>query len=1448
MPLGKKEAAKKNKLDLTQLAEYIPEPYEKVIQSPCEPPSCKFVEGENVHFAFLRVKDLPSFTRILFLTILPFLPFLFGLWLISLQPSTEIHILICGFVTAIWNFLVFRLLLAFRYALDPTYLDEHSIGDLTLSFAGLVFLPSLLFLLARIRYDARRYFEDNLGEAKELMAKSLVCLGLIIVAFLLEVFYVQTLWENLPKSFEFSLGLKYSGGIFLLFVYLFLHIFFLYRHKQGLSFNESSENRASKSLKFILIDMWELPRQFTDLSRRTWHDIFSDSALFWKRILAIGFIYLIILIPVGIFVLCLFGKDFLPLIFCWIPLIFWLSAKSIRIDLDSESAISIRNARLKIFAIALLTFAPFFALPMITFDAGSIYANFVIFLTLALVLFKLSYGSRIFGKISLSFVIIGVAFVFFAYLNFSSFVGVTKVFGEANPRVLAFKRGDDFQHFILASDAGSKENQIGLNVYDITNVYQHTWENKAIAREGGLFGFGFGNAPVRLSQIRADTIQFDSVFSFFIVGDYGFIGGFLLLLLYFVPLLIVYFCGRNIFGVGLSTALIICCSFLLEGLIHAAMNIGVAPLTGRNLPLLAVHSFNGDFLRWTVLFAFVINALYWHYREDGEFDEEAVCLLTNEQNRELNSQLQNNLTKPTTGADGKPPRRFDFVKYYFKRIYTNRNEIWRQMFCLTGVPVILLILIVGYGFFYVYRNEKLAVFSWDVLKTDIDWAISNKMIKVVPDTSEPSKKCPRIVLDENLYRVKYNDEAANNSFLNQQIYRFNALSCEERIGEGVFPQITEKLKNVNNYDDYQNFMKILREMDEPAHRSRKPNLLTVYRLGKQQRETGDNLGFAVSFNPEFNILRTFSETQNRENFPSLKIGNTKLFGWAWDKDRYVNALDNTQILSWTDWLAGSMSLEWKRLGNQEAAKKYGTLSLDENLHKEALKFIDQKGIELHKKKLGAGSNDWDNKLPSRIGLTVMKISGGNDNGAVLGLGSFPRSVAGNQWQKAIYGDDVLWIPPAKVIEKRFPSYLRQLYGGDRNFEKVSVMGSSTKPMFAQAVTAVHLDTNLPRDFKISGTNIDDNSVFGIKITDDKKGANENWKGHGSGQPWVDFNTFLTESNNRYQVLYGFLGLAESKEKQTVLPVEPNGSSNSGLEMMSNKVWNKFPKFDEQIIFGSKNPQEMKNLHKTELAKRLRRMFGVGTFEREDLDQKEDYSAYMNSFWTKDENHDALRLFEDEKNAPLTNLQIQNNFSPAILPARANFRLNRISKPRDFITLLLGGGENQWSNIHVVAGFASAVTGRHVLPHIVKNDDQPIQYGRATDFVRLAKNIKPGLEGVIFNKTGTANTELSQSGALDILQKLKNRGFQVYAKTGTLTEDGKDETSRLILAIVQFENDEQNKVKKGLVFSLFVEETVQGTAAIWLGEFLVQNKTEIARLLETQIIDSIAPATQKPKKK
>jgi cell division protein FtsW (lipid II flippase) len=57
----------------------------------------------------------------------------------------------------------------------------------------------------------------------------------------------------------------------------------------------------------------------------------------------------------------------------------------------------------------------------------------------------------------------------------------------------------------------------------------------APVRKGGWTGLGFNHAPASQSYIRQDTIQYDSVYSFFVVGEHGILGGLLLLAIFATP-------------------------------------------------------------------------------------------------------------------------------------------------------------------------------------------------------------------------------------------------------------------------------------------------------------------------------------------------------------------------------------------------------------------------------------------------------------------------------------------------------------------------------------------------------------------------------------------------------------------------------------------------------------------------------------------------------------------------------------------------------------------------------------------------------------------------------------------------------------------------------------------------------------------------------------------------
>lgn len=1381
---------------------------------------CRTIKGKNVDFVFSFIEDYPSVLRILGLSIMALLIFAFGLIVARKRLSTETAWAVFGLTTCVWNFLMLRLILALRYALDPSYLDETSVSGVTSAFVALALMPGFMLLLTRLRCDADYEIDDpnDLRISQYLSFALLVMLAL----FSLLVFYLSGgLWANLPPETYFSFSnmswlrlisvLALVGGVF---GYLWLHTLILYQYKSGAYF-QNEEKFFTRLVKFVFLDVWSYPKKFIYLAKDFWLETLGDARIsrrsvwhYSRWIFVFGVLGFLLFLYSGTRMFA--TQIYFPFLLCWFPVLIWLAAKNTEGDYSETTHWKRRRV---IFYIALLTLLPAFFMPFAFFDVGAIYAVLAVFLLLVLILLKRARGTRLFGVIAGLMISLCLIFAFVFYLKFDFFSSYLRGFaGEAAPRVLAFKQGANFPNYLLSSDTVTEGNELGLSVYDIINTYEHLWENKAIAHEGGFSGFGFGNAPVRLSQVRQDTVQFDSVFSFYILGDYGLIGGFFLLLLYFMPLVFVYLGGRSRFDIGFAVALIIAGSFLLEGLTHAAMNLWVLPFTGRNLPLLSIHSVKGDFLRWLILFAFAVNAMFWRNSKNGELSAEAVSVFDREQASP--TFFTRWLDKISALAAEANAARLRFNWRRVPAFYAHHSETWRQIFLLIALPSLLFLLTISSAFL-IWRAEDVDVFSWDNVREHITWAVENEIITVSQEKGVQAD-CPHINLNEGQYRLRWKGANDETTFLNQQINRFNALSCDDRIGKSSYPNIMTVLSGASDYQKYQNFLNELRDKDEPSKRVANPNLLTVEPVSRNY--SLDGFPYVAVFNPEFNLHKTFKVEQKQERVPSIGLaGGERLVGAAWVKGKWIAAYNpNPKLLSWTQWMADSMGVVWSNIGNEKASGLYKELSLERRLHPAAVAFVDRKGIELQKQKppsSAVNKDAWKSSLPTRIGLTVMRLSSGADNGAILGLGGFPRSASGNQWQKLCYEKDCLLLPPAKTVEKKFPPILKTLYNNDRNFEPIA-MGSSTKPMWTAAVLATHPKWSLENTFAVPNGDGQDTFVFGLKISD------KPWTVHGTAASPVDFKHFLAESNNRYQVHLGFLGLArENENNDKAVATETEKFNEIQPMIMNGKPWNKIPKFDDELVFGVARPEELQNVHNTDLAKRLRALFGVKTSRKYIFGtQDEDFGSYMNSFWTKNEADDV----------PGRNRLIQKALSPAILPARTNLKLDRIRKSREYVTWLLGGGENRWSNVQAAAAFGSVVTGRRILPHIVKNDVQPEFYNRDDNFFAVAGALRPGLRAVAMETYGTAYKKFSPE-AQSFLKELEAKGYLICAKTGTLDEtDG--EISRLILAIVRFEDAERKKVKNGLVFSLYVEVPTEGKASGWLGDFLTENKNDILQLL------------------
>jgi hypothetical protein len=228
------------------------------------------------------------------------------------------------------------------------------------------------------------------------------------------------------------------------------------------------------------------------------------------------------------------------------------------------------------------------------------------------------------------------------------------------------------------------------------------------------------------------------------------------------------------------------------------------------------------------------------------------------------------------------------------------------------------------------------------------------------------------------------------------------------------------------------------------------------------------------------------------------------------------------------------------------------------------------------------------------------------------------------------------------------------------------------------------------------------------------------------------------------------------------------------------------------------------------------MYSIGVMDS--AERKDTDFDLRRSFWSKDESDDLAS--QDNSTSPFW----------SISPPAPNFALNNITSPREFVSLLLGGNRNRWANVDMASAFATCVTGHPVIANIVKNRQSIEPLPGRDRFPEIAARVRPGLAAVVTE--GTARQNLQSTGALTMLASLP--GVKVYAKTGTLRpKGGARNTSRLVLSIVRWQDERRGLAQSGLVFSLVIEEADVGVATRWLGEFLVQNRSDVERLLRSE---------------
>ena len=438
-----------------------------------------------------------------------------------------------GVLAAVWTLLLFRVLLAVRYLVAPAAVDEVTVKGLAGSLAALVIVPGLITLAVRL------WLHHRPGIPQDAHSRNVTILVSVMLAGMTAIELIVMPRRILPNGAE-----RFTSSLFdpvLLVIY-------------GIA---ALAIASAMSLPRVAL-LWQVPYRATfDLGRAFWRAL-SDASL-GEPPAAPGALNRFVVQPVrhvrtalqsstlkrpftiwlagsiGILVLSRFAPEYMRQIVApfWIlglPTLLLLARPlagtedALRV-LDADGPVATEPTLTDTIAVVvLLVFAPVAVMFAVLGDFGAIYPFLAFWLPLALLLL-LTPAVRMAATL-LVVVVTAVALAYWALLGtYAVAPGMTE---HILSRVEVMKHGSSAQEWLLDLEAPSGGDAKAVTAANVRNALVHEWEHLALVRKGGWLGLGFNHAPASQSFIRQDTIQYDSVYSFFVVGDHGIIGGLLL--------------------------------------------------------------------------------------------------------------------------------------------------------------------------------------------------------------------------------------------------------------------------------------------------------------------------------------------------------------------------------------------------------------------------------------------------------------------------------------------------------------------------------------------------------------------------------------------------------------------------------------------------------------------------------------------------------------------------------------------------------------------------------------------------------------------------------------------------------------------------------------------------------------------------------------------------------
>ena len=1368
---------------------------------------------KNVILTVMMVRDLPTPRAVMLALLVAWLALAVFVGSIAFGRTQRLRLrdlwCIGGVLVAVWTILLFRVLLAIRYVLTPAAIDQVTVGGLASSLAALVIVPGFIALAVRLWLHHRPGLPfDARGSAVTIAVAATLAIGAAIEHVIM------------PREILPNVAARMTSSPFdrlLLIVYAVAAI---------------AAPSATRSRTLALL--WEIPYRATFETGRAFWTAVANGALAprtnpnaWQRYAAepVRNVWNALRSPelkrpfeiwaigaAAILLLSAFAPEYVR----QIAAPFWIIGLPAMLLLarpvaGAENALRVLDGDTQaviepplpdtIAAVVLLAFAPVAVMFGVLSDFGAIYAVMAFWVPLALLLYLTSAM-----RMAATLLVVFVTCVVLAYQALLGTYAIAPGMTEhILSRVEVQKHGVSAQEWLLDLEAPSAADPKAVTASNVRNALVHEWEHMALVRKGGWSGLGFNRAPASQSFIRQDTIQYDSVYSFFVSGEHGLRGGLILLTLFAIPAVFLLL-RRTSLRIGDVLAISIAAALLGEAAIHAAMNVAQLWFSGRNLPLLATAS-NSDLIRWALLLGLMCQALLWSSRLGaGSTDAAPETAVT-----------RRSVFDPAFGyANRRMKRRLVFIAIiaaglliamltgdiawfaFAAAIPVAMSLRTREYAALALLPAILVAVLVLRGSIRALRSSDYDVLTWSRLLKRVDELYDAGRLQF-----DPASKKILFREEDN----KLTDRPTGATLLEAEVLRFNAMPERLRLDGGRESLTPGFFARVATPADYYEQMFALWQRQIDAARREKPSVFTINRV-ETDDEGVTRVAYEVTGNPDFNVVHSFAEELSERELEPVTIRGEDgkplpMLGPAWAMGRWVYAPTAD---------ARQLGLGWMREAGEALVRvaqpqrgRAKQLTIDEALQRATQPAAEAAGRELFN---GLLRDRAANVLPPRVAITILRAT----TGETLAMGAWPRAASGERWRSRTVTDGTrVWTelePPLAWLGSTAARPIASRHAVDANFAAIE-MGSAAKPFWATAALTVH--PKLDQQLLVHNGECDkvvkklcyERALFGVPL---RRG----WQ-VSPFERWVDFPTYLAASDNRYHTRLGILGLAKAGER---IADDGRGLSRSGRESVNGRrePWNRYPALADGLEHTRDRADHLGNLHQQPIAASMRDLFAI---RGATPSAEGELRRHLLSFWSGDERDDlrASTLLE-----PMA----------IVSPEAVDLRLRSVRDTREYLTVLLGGGSSRWSNIAAAAAFSSWATRKPVVPHIVQRDAVPLPSRVAAFEDEKARNaaakLRPGLRRVVEDGTALAMRPH--------LRAFRDRGYEIYAKTGTLaTIDERRPTSRILITILRRGDD--GNVVNAITLSLVAERASTGFATAQAGRFIERNQDELLRLLEGQ---------------